>query len=1716
MKKLIYISLLFLTPFIIQGQASNFLTNDYVLPPPEATSFMKFVGQPVDYFTGSVPINIPIHTINEGSLSVPITLSYHTGGVRVDEIAGWTGINWNLSVGGNLSRTVRGLPDELENSAKGYQISGNILANNGGIDGVSSGDIVNGYFDTEADIFSFSAGGYSGKFYFDRNGNVVMTKGESITVVPSKEFQSYLWNKFVLTTPDGNRYYFGVYQGRKAYETQWTTDNFDEDIQLGGQSTTPVFHLLAIENHSGDFKIEYFYDLESYKYPQKKTCTYQAGTLSNSCSTSSIDPSPCNSGDTNDYFIQHIEGYKLTKILTQSEEVNFFSVTYREDLEIPYGGTSGDGADYLQRISINNDVIKDVTFSYSYFKDGSSTKSYHKRLRLDSLVESSGGNSLPPYKFEYFSDFLPNRFSNSIDHWGFYNGQVNNYQYNIPETTITYNGNEITFGQSNRKAYSEHVNTGMLTKVTYPTGGTRSFDYENHTTFTNSETSQQEFHIKDCGDELDPLTANICESSSTGSSIVRAFKQNEIETGYIDVMVAFVNPGIQGDPGQTEFELQGILELKPPSGSSIYDYTYLTVPQASLSINETKKVKLNDLSGIQADIDYIVSIKIETTDPNEDEEGWASATYFTYPLLNEIVGGARIQKITTNDGYSEYERIFEYNDKSGLSSGILYQKPVYGNNYTGSSGSLGWSVNTWSDAVLFPFNSYSGSYIGYGEVVEKTQNNGKINRKYHALQNQTLQWPLIPTQPKALNGKIKSSQMINEVGYTVAYTTNLYGGASLPQEQDDIWDMYAIEKLGPFPDCNGSQAGFVPLHSGYDPIQIKNVIKKSISNQDNVETTTDYSYDLEANHLYPIAVKTCDLEKNCYTQKSRYLDDYTLSLTAQNYFDANNMYFPAWETKKIKGEASSNTEISGSRTRWSNFGGNNYRPYLFQTLNADGSWKEMARITQYNTDGFPETMTRRDKAHEISLSWRSGSQFGLLDNITEHQRVIQYDYEGGRKLKSILDNNAIESTFDYDNFNRLDVATSNNGRISVDYDYTYGLAYGNENIISSTPSYLDGTASQTVNKIFDGLGRPKEERRLAYTQSGSDFILSRTYNELGNIISSTDPASGGTTTFELEHSPLNRVLETNPPGSDQPIVNAYGSNTLNIGGYSANTLYKSSITDENGNTSVTYTDIFGRQIATVIDEGGLNLMTTYTYNDRDQVLTIQPPSGDPYVYTYYTDGLLKSKTVPDKGTTTYTYNQYDQIEKEELPNGKKLEYVYHNDYNSFLEAVKLDGQTIKSYEPDDPTLVKEWVKEESLAIHSAAGIELDGHVTEYLDFDYNFGRPRRIDVSTLDGSTSTILEYDNPGNITFSETTISGPDGIGRVVTNEPTYHKGMRQVSNPFEVDGLKMGVESMSYNDNDWLTQKMLTNAIQTIDYQYNTRGWLTNINSIESTYITGDPCNDDITPTDEIDCDKLINVVQTFMIYYNCLKLSSDEPTSLKIKKTTQYFEGSVIANGVTTNEFDISIGGGIISPNNSFSDSISFTLNGPLDNDDFVIAFVELLIDCINNNPQMLDEINAALLAIIGTNGEIAGDIDTENGETIFNSNEDVFGMEIHYSDGNSELSAIPQYNGNISWMEWRAKSDQRHAYGFQYDGANRLLIANYGEDDIHTEECEIVQTDKYTVRITEYDALGNIKNLIRQGLKDPYAEIPEYGTIDMLHYDYDPNSSSLLTAIEETS
>lgn len=98
--------------------------NYSVIPPsPEVSSLMKYLDIPVSPFTGQPDITLPIYTVREGSLEVPISISYHGGGIKVDELPGIIGLGWSLNAGGCVSRTVHGLPDEL-NKGGSYGVHG--------------------------------------------------------------------------------------------------------------------------------------------------------------------------------------------------------------------------------------------------------------------------------------------------------------------------------------------------------------------------------------------------------------------------------------------------------------------------------------------------------------------------------------------------------------------------------------------------------------------------------------------------------------------------------------------------------------------------------------------------------------------------------------------------------------------------------------------------------------------------------------------------------------------------------------------------------------------------------------------------------------------------------------------------------------------------------------------------------------------------------------------------------------------------------------------------------------------------------------------------------------------------------------------------------------------------------------------------------------------------------------------------------------------------------------------------------------------------------------------------------------------------------------------------------------------------------------------------------------------------------------------------------
>lgn len=85
----------------------------YFLPSPEASTLCKYTEFPVSYFYGLPQINIPLYELTYNDLTVPISISYHGGGIKATELSGRVGLGWTLNAGGCISRSVCGYPDEV-------------------------------------------------------------------------------------------------------------------------------------------------------------------------------------------------------------------------------------------------------------------------------------------------------------------------------------------------------------------------------------------------------------------------------------------------------------------------------------------------------------------------------------------------------------------------------------------------------------------------------------------------------------------------------------------------------------------------------------------------------------------------------------------------------------------------------------------------------------------------------------------------------------------------------------------------------------------------------------------------------------------------------------------------------------------------------------------------------------------------------------------------------------------------------------------------------------------------------------------------------------------------------------------------------------------------------------------------------------------------------------------------------------------------------------------------------------------------------------------------------------------------------------------------------------------------------------------------------------------------------------------------------------------
>ena len=95
-----------------------------VSPSFNAAALMKYCDHPIGKDYGIPKIKIPLTTVVNHDITIPISLTYHPIGIKVEEEATWLGLGWYLNAGGFITRIVRGENDfgvsEEKSTALGY------------------------------------------------------------------------------------------------------------------------------------------------------------------------------------------------------------------------------------------------------------------------------------------------------------------------------------------------------------------------------------------------------------------------------------------------------------------------------------------------------------------------------------------------------------------------------------------------------------------------------------------------------------------------------------------------------------------------------------------------------------------------------------------------------------------------------------------------------------------------------------------------------------------------------------------------------------------------------------------------------------------------------------------------------------------------------------------------------------------------------------------------------------------------------------------------------------------------------------------------------------------------------------------------------------------------------------------------------------------------------------------------------------------------------------------------------------------------------------------------------------------------------------------------------------------------------------------------------------------------------------------------------------
>lgn len=451
-------------------QNSNKGFPEIVRPSPTVAQLMKIEESQLDNFTGQPQIALPLASVKSGKLLVDLSLSYNSSGIRVSEASGWVGKGWVLNVGGVISRSVIDLPDEINTSIhKGanynnYHNFFNFAVNSEernefSYDAQWRRDID---LDSKNDVYQFNFMGKTGRFVFTKTGNILRPeiigdnanfKIEPIYTNTSSPFYPVEINEFVVTDDLGYKYYFEDKERTEKKDITFVYMQAGCDNMVAPQEYTQIgkfitaWHLSKVKDENGQqlFNISYTDVFEKPRAPMSQT-NYFAKNLQTVFSGSFPQCTPhmrcaLKPQTTTNQPLRNVDSKKINRITFRDSSYIQFHISNSHPDYISQRGA------YLTSIAMHDgqNPLPAKTFDFQY-----SGRLFLNRVRINNSENDS-------YSFDYFEKEL------------------------YPEYSDFDPSNRDIFGYPNISGFKEHMCTGVLTKITYPTKGVKEFKWEPNT-----------------------------------------------------------------------------------------------------------------------------------------------------------------------------------------------------------------------------------------------------------------------------------------------------------------------------------------------------------------------------------------------------------------------------------------------------------------------------------------------------------------------------------------------------------------------------------------------------------------------------------------------------------------------------------------------------------------------------------------------------------------------------------------------------------------------------------------------------------------------------------------------------------------------------------------------------------------------------------------------------------------------------------------------------------------------------------------------------------------------------------------------------------------------------------------------------------------------------------------------------------------------------------